>query len=94
MNKHLHQIAAAIVILAATAAQATGGHEPPNGDCNGNNAGNCNQYGPSAVGTGTSEADARAAANALAQGGNAGVDFWAGLSNQQRRSCRIRPSRA
>lgn len=83
----LHQIAAALIALTAFAAQATGGGgQQPTGDCAGNNSANCNGPAATAIGTGTSEADARAAANALAQGGNAGVDFWAGLSNQQRQA--------
>ncbi len=83
----LNQIAFALLVLAATAAQAT---NQPNGDCNGSNAGNCNQYGGNGtgtgIGTGISEADARAAATALGQGGDAAVNFWASLSPDQRQS--------
>lgn len=80
--------AAIALIFAASAGQATGGGHQPTGDCNGNNGPTCNQTNPSAtsIGTGMSESDARAAANALAQGGNAGVDFWAGLTNEQRQN--------
>lgn len=76
----LNQIAFALLVLAATAAQATN----QTGDCAGNNAGNCNGPTASAIGTGLSESDARSAATALGQGGDAGVNFWASLSPEQR----------
>lgn len=79
--------AAIILVLAASAANATGGGtQPTGGDCAGNNSGNCNGPTASSVGTGMSESDARAAANALGQGGEAAVNFWASLSPEQRQN--------